>query len=184
MLPPFGSDDHLSGMQKQLPSTEFSQFIETGSTLSYVSQRGREVDGLRFGRQLPKGRVSRTVDAPGIGIVLMHNPVERIKKPFLQIHRFPSSCRIFARASAGDPIAQASFVGQNRTLFQPLGPEAPSCRDRWTEVELGLGVPPSHMELLPVQEAKKEQAEYEAQMKKEAKWAELEEKDEILSISG
>jgi hypothetical protein len=27
--------------------------------------------------------------------------------------------------------------------------------------------PPSHMELLPVREAKKEQAEYEAQMKKE-----------------
>jgi hypothetical protein len=40
------------------------------------------------------------------------------------------------------------------------------------------------MELLPVREAKKEQAEYEAQMKKEAKWAELEEKDEVLSISG
>jgi len=40
--------------------------------------------------------------------------------------------------------------------------------------------PPSHMELLPVREAKKEQAEYEAQMKKEAKWAEPEEKDEGL----
>ena len=40
------------------------------------------------------------------------------------------------------------------------------------------------MELLPVQEAKKEQAEYEAQMKKEVEWAETEEKDECLNISG
>jgi hypothetical protein len=39
------------------------------------------------------------------------------------------------------------------------------------------------MELLPVREAKKEQAD-EAQMKKEAKWAEPEEKDEGLSTSG
>jgi len=31
--------------------------------------------------------------------------------------------------------------------------------------------PPSHMELLPVREAKKEQAEFEAQMKKEAESA-------------
>jgi hypothetical protein len=40
------------------------------------------------------------------------------------------------------------------------------------------------MELLPVPEAKEEQAEYETEMKKEAKWAEPEEKDEGLSISG
>jgi hypothetical protein len=32
--------------------------------------------------------------------------------------------------------------------------------------------PPSHMELLPVREAKKEQAAYEEQMKKEAEWEE------------
>ena len=44
--------------------------------------------------------------------------------------------------------------------------------------------PPSYVELLPVREAKKEQAKYKAQMKKEAKWAEPEEKDEGLSISG
>jgi hypothetical protein len=93
-MPAFGSDDHLSGMQKQLPSTEFSQFIETGSALSDVSQRGRGVDGLRFRRQLPKGGVSRTVDSLGIGIVLMHNPVEGIKQLALQIHRFPSSCSL------------------------------------------------------------------------------------------
>jgi hypothetical protein len=43
--------------------------------------------------------------------------------------------------------------------------------------------PPSHMELLPVREAKKEQAEYEAQMRKEAEWAEHEEKDKGFSIS-
>jgi len=35
-----------------------------------------------------------------------------------------------------------------------------------------------------VREAKKEKAEYEAQMKKETKWAEPEEKDEGVSISG
>jgi hypothetical protein len=43
---------------------------------------------------------------------------------------------------------------------------------------------PSHMELLAVREAKKEQAEYEAQMKKEAEWAEPEERDEDLSMTG
>jgi hypothetical protein len=32
--------------------------------------------------------------------------------------------------------------------------------------------PPSHMELLPVREAKKEQAAYDEQMKKEAEWEE------------
>jgi hypothetical protein len=77
-MPPFGSDDHLSGMLKQLP-TEFSHFIETGSTLSDVNQYGGGADGLRFGGQFLQGEVSRTVDALGIGIVLMHNPVERIK---------------------------------------------------------------------------------------------------------
>jgi hypothetical protein len=35
-----------------------------------------------------------------------------------------------------------------------------------------------------VREAKKEQAEYEAQMKKEAEWAEPEERDEDLSLTG
>jgi hypothetical protein len=73
-------------MQKQLPSTEFSQFIETGSTLSDVNQYGGVVDGLRFGRQFQQGEVSRTVDALGIGVVLMHNSVEGIKQFFLQIH--------------------------------------------------------------------------------------------------
>ena len=38
--------------------------------------------------------------------------------------------------------------------------------------------PPSHMELLPVREAKKEQAEFEAQMKKEAESAVNEEQDD------
>jgi hypothetical protein len=61
------------------PPAELSQFIETGSTLSDVNQYGGVVDGLRFGRQFLQGEVSRAVDAPGIGIVLMHNPVERIK---------------------------------------------------------------------------------------------------------
>jgi len=43
--------------------------------------------------------------------------------------------------------------------------------------------PPSHMELLPVREAKKEHAEYEAQMKKETEWAEHEERAKGVSIS-
>jgi hypothetical protein len=46
-MPPFDSGDP-SGMLKQLP-TEFSQFIETGSTPSDVKQYGGRVDGLRFG---------------------------------------------------------------------------------------------------------------------------------------
>jgi hypothetical protein len=71
---------------KQLPSAEFSQFIETGSTLSDVSQCGSGVDGLKLSRQFLQGEVSRTIDALGIGIVLMDNPVKRIKQFFLQIH--------------------------------------------------------------------------------------------------
>jgi len=44
--------------------------------------------------------------------------------------------------------------------------------------------PPSHMELLPVREAKKEQVEYEAQMKKENNSAEQEfEPDDDLGIT-
>ena len=42
--------------------------------------------------------------------------------------------------------------------------------------------PPSHVELLPVREAKKEQAEYEEQMKKDAESAE-EEQDHGLSAT-
>ena len=42
----------------------------------------------------------------------------------------------------------------------------------------------SQVELLPVREAKKEQAEYEAQMKKEAEWAQPEEKDDGLTMTG
>jgi hypothetical protein len=41
--------------------------------------------------------------------------------------------------------------------------------------------PPSHMELLPVREAKKEQAEFEAQMKKEAESAADEEQDDRIT---
>jgi hypothetical protein len=62
----------------RLPSAKFSQFIETGSTLADVGQC-RSRDGLRFGRQRLQGEVSRTTDASGIGIVLMHNPVKCIK---------------------------------------------------------------------------------------------------------
>jgi len=68
------------------PPAEFSQLIETGSTLSDVNQYGSGMDGFRFGRQFLQGEVSRTVDALGIGIVLMHDPVERIKEFVLQIH--------------------------------------------------------------------------------------------------
>lgn len=39
--------------------------------------------------------------------------------------------------------------------------------------------PPSHMELLPVREAKKEQAAYEQQMKKEGGWEENVDEDEL-----
>jgi hypothetical protein len=43
--------------------------------------------------------------------------------------------------------------------------------------------PPSHMELLPVREAKKEQAAYEAQMKKKADWEEDGEPDDDLGAT-
>jgi len=43
--------------------------------------------------------------------------------------------------------------------------------------------PPGHMDLLPVREAKKEQAGYEAQMKKENSSAEEFERDDALSIT-
>jgi hypothetical protein len=98
---------------------------------------------------LPKGRVSRTVDAPGIGIVLMHNPDAADFCEFCKHH----PVEIVGRRLNSDRL---SFV---QTFVFPR----------------------SHMELLPVREAKKEQAEYEAQMKKEAKWAEPEEKDEGLA---
>jgi hypothetical protein len=55
--------------------------------------------------------------------------------------------------------------------------------DRLSFVQMFV-FPPGHMELLPVREAKKEQAEYESQMKKEAEWAQPEEKDEGLSVTG
>ena len=70
----------------RLPSAEFSQFVETGSTLSDVNEYGGVVEGLRFDRQFLQGGVSRTVDALRIGIVFMHNPVKRIKQFLLQIH--------------------------------------------------------------------------------------------------
>jgi len=41
--------------------------------------------------------------------------------------------------------------------------------------------PPSHMELLPVREARKEPAEYEAHLKEEAEWAEQEGRDKSLT---
>jgi hypothetical protein len=73
-------------MLKQLLSAEFSQFIETGSTLSDVNKYGGVMDSLRFGGQFLQDGVSRTVDALWIGIVFMHNPVKCIKQFLLQIH--------------------------------------------------------------------------------------------------
>ena len=61
----------------RLPA-EFFQFIETWSTLADVSQC-RSRDGIRLGRQLLQGEASRTTDASGIGIFLMHNPGKGIK---------------------------------------------------------------------------------------------------------
>lgn len=63
----------------RLPSAKFSQFIETGSTLADVSQCRSRMAGRRLGRQLLQGEASRTIDALGIGIVVMHHPVEGIK---------------------------------------------------------------------------------------------------------
>jgi hypothetical protein len=81
----FGPDEP-SGMLKRLLSPEFSQFIETGSTLSEVNEYGGVVEGLRFSRRFPQGGVSRTADARGIEIVFMHKPVKRTQQFFLQIH--------------------------------------------------------------------------------------------------
>ena len=66
-------------MLRGLPSAEFFQFIETGSTLSDVSQCRSRIDGLRFSSQLPEDGVARTVDPMWVGIVLMHNFVEGMK---------------------------------------------------------------------------------------------------------
>ena len=82
----FVSDEHLSGMPKRLLSAEFSQFIETGSTLFDVNEYAGVVDGLRLGCQFLQGGASRTVDALRIGIVFMHDLVKRIKQFLLQIH--------------------------------------------------------------------------------------------------
>lgn len=100
----------------RLPSAKFSQFIETESTLTDVSQC-RSRDGRRLGRQLLQGEASRTIDALGIGIVLMHDPVECIKELVLQIHRFHHPRVI---------LSHKPPLGKTEVLFQPLGLEAES----------------------------------------------------------
>jgi len=60
------------------PSVEFFQFIDAGCTPANVGQYGRRPRTWR-GRQFLEGGGSGTVDALGIGMIPMHNPVEDIQ---------------------------------------------------------------------------------------------------------
>jgi hypothetical protein len=56
-----------------------SQFIEAGRTLANVRQYGRRLSSNRFHRQFPGGGSAGTVGAMGVGMILVHNPVEGIE---------------------------------------------------------------------------------------------------------
>jgi len=62
-----------------LTVTKFFQLVETGGTLSDVSQCRGRMGGLRFGCQFPEDGVPRAVDSLRVGIVLMHNRLEGIE---------------------------------------------------------------------------------------------------------
>ena len=79
------------------------------------------MDGLRFGRQLLQGGVSGTVDALGIGIVFMDNPVKRIKQFLLQIHSFPPSPSKSSLVLPRVILSHKPPLGKNRSPFQRPG---------------------------------------------------------------
>ena len=76
------------------------------------------MDGLRFGRQFLQGGVSRTVDALRIGIVLVHNPVKRIKQFLLRIHSFLPSPSKSSLVLPRVILSHKPALGKNRSPFQ------------------------------------------------------------------
>ena len=65
-------------------SSQSPQFIETGSTISEVAQKGFRLEALRFERQSAKGRFSRTIGPVMVGAVLVYDPVEGIDQLLLE----------------------------------------------------------------------------------------------------
>ena len=79
-------------MRTRLPSaliargagSQSPQFIEAGSAISDVVEKGFRLEALRFERQNAKGRFSRSVGPVRVGVILMYDPVKSIDQFFLE----------------------------------------------------------------------------------------------------